>query len=398
MKATSTDVSNNFIQRPDSLGINQLLLSYPLSKLSSGTIHTLHLEAQPNDPRAALVVKDVTFGLNLPRNTCQSIDQALLGDESAVNAQGQPQNQAPIDISGGDTGNSAGISLPAGGVIPILSTSIPSMCMSETDASAAPQVSAAIRTSGITLAAFLSGVYSVKLSSINYTQKGIDLTLSYDQTNADLNDLAIFSYSSALGRWQSVPGLQTVDPVLGTISVKGLKNLASVLSVKGGQSNGLMAVNNGNGYSPNVSVAAVDDVGAFAVLRPSQVSGGAFTGTTVRIFNFPNPFNLQTKTVALNATSLCAGGATSAVTDGTVIKYEIPADVSGPGLIRIYTLAGRLVRALDAGQAAASTCYYTTWDGKNSSGLQVANGVYYGVLSIGGTKQASGTFKLAVIK
>ena len=62
VKATSTDVSNNFIQRPDSLGINQLLLSYPLSKLSSGTIHTLHLEAQPNDPRAALVRKDVTFG------------------------------------------------------------------------------------------------------------------------------------------------------------------------------------------------------------------------------------------------------------------------------------------------------------------------------------------------
>jgi|CXWL01.1.fsa_nt_gi hypothetical protein len=396
VKATSTDVSNNFIQRPDSLGVNQLILSYPLSNLSSGTVHTLHLEAQPNDPRAALVVKDVTFGLNLPRNTCQSIDQALLGDESAVNAQGQPQNQAPIDISGGDSGNGAGISLPAGGVIPILSTSIPSMCMSETNASAAPQVSAAIRTSGITLAAFLSGVYSVQLSSINYTQKGIDLTLSYDKTSADLNDLAIFSFSG--GRWKSVPGLQTVDPVLGTISVKGLKNLASVLSVKEGGGNGLMAVNNGNGYSPNVSVAAVDDVGAFAVLRPSQVSGGAFSGTTVRIFNFPNPFNLQTKTVPLNATSLCAGGATSAVTDGTVIKYEIPADVSGAGVIRIYTLAGRLVRELDAGQAAASTCYYTTWDGKNRSGLPVANGVYYGVLSIGGTKQASGTFKLAVIK
>ncbi len=393
VKATSTDVSNTFTQKPDSQGVTQLVLDYPLAGLTTGVVYVMHLEAQPNDPRAPLVVNEVQFGLNLPHNTCQAIDQALLGDDSSTNGQGLPLNSVPLDISGGAGGNATAMSLPAGGVIPVLSTSIPSMCMSETDASVAPQAQVA----GVSTGAFASGVYSMTLSSINYTQKGVDLTLSYHQNGTDIKDLAVFTFDAPTQKWKSVPGLQTLDPVKGTISVKGLKSLASVLSLKA--PDGLMALSDGRGYRPNGIVLRPDDTGLFAILRPSQVSGGAYSGTTVRIFNFPNPFNLQTKSVTLNTTAgVCAGLTGAVVTDGTVIKYEIPAGVSGTGVIRLYTLSGRLVREVDAGSVSPGTCYYTIWDGKNKNGQPVANGVYYGVLSVGGSKQTSGTFKLAVIK
>ncbi|MDE2141506.1 MAG: carboxypeptidase regulatory-like domain-containing protein [Elusimicrobia bacterium] len=409
--ATSTPLpQNSFVQRVDADGNPQLFLDYSTATLTAGTVYTLHIAAQPNDPRAPLVVKEVTFGLSLPHGVCESIDQALIGDESGVNSQGLPDNNVPLDISGGAGGNGSGLSLPVGGVIPTLSTAIPAMCMTETDAAASPQATLGLRTSGLSLSAFLSGVYNVTLSSINYTAKGVDMTLAYNQTGADLNDLAVYTFDSPSQQWKLVPGLQTIDPVRGTISVKGLKSLASVLSVAGtgtgvteagtasNQRIGLMALSDGQGYRPDTRVAGATDSGLFAVLRPSQVGGGTYSGTTVRIYNFPNPFDLQSKTITLAPTSNCTGSATSILTNGTVIKYEIPAGVSGHAVIRLYTLSGRLVREIDAGDVSPSSCSYIQWDGRNRSGQAVANGVYYGLLSVAGTKQSSGTFKLAVIK
>ncbi|OGR97710.1 MAG: hypothetical protein A2V88_03455 [Elusimicrobia bacterium RBG_16_66_12] len=405
--ATSTPLSqNDFFERPDADGATQLFLTYSTATLTAGTQYTLHLEAQPNDPRADKVVKEIPFGLGLPHAVCQSVDQALIGDDEGVNSQGIPNNTLPIDIEGGTGGNASGLSMSVGGVIPTLSTAIPSMCMSETDASVSPYATAGIRSRALTQAAFASGVYNVSLSSVNYTAKGVDLTLYYDQSGTSLDDLAVYHYNNATLAWESVPGLQTIDPVKGTISVQGLKSLASVLSVGGPKSAaadqsaaGFLAVSDGRGYRPNTRVAAVTDSGVYAVLRPSQVSGGAYSGTVVKVFNFPNPFNLQTKSVTLNTTGgTCVGGAGLTTTGGTVIKYEIPAGISGQGVIRIYTVAGRLVRELDAGPISPSRCYYTQWDGRNRSGQPVANGVYYGILSVGGSAQTSATFKLAVIK
>jgi len=42
-------------------------------------------------------------------------------------------------------------------------------------------------------------------------------------------------------------------------------------------------------------------------------------------------------------------------------------------VIRIYTVSGALVKEVDAGAISPSTCYYTTWDGRNRSGLPVAS-------------------------
>ncbi len=394
---TSTDVSSSFMQRPDSSGNPQMLLDYPLASLTTGLQYVLHVAAQPNNPNLPIVVKEVPFGLGLPNNTCQAIDRALVGDASSLNAQGLPLNQAPLDISGA---NGSGLALPAGGVIPALSTSVPSMCMSNTDAASSPQGAGLLSVFKST-SAFASGIYSVTLSSVNYTAKGFNLTFAYNQNGAALNDLAVYSFNNALNEWQTVPGLQTLNPVQGTISVSGLKSLASVLSVDSVAGSGRMALSDGRSYRPNAVPILPDDTGLFAILRPSQLSTGTFTGSTIVVYNFPNPFNLQSKNVPLNttATNACTGISSPQVTtNGTVIKFEVPSGTSGHGVIRIYTLSGRLVRNLDQGQVVGGSCTYTSWDGLNRSGQAVANGVYYGILTVGGSKASSGTFKMAVIK
>ncbi|OGS37664.1 MAG: hypothetical protein A2506_10315 [Elusimicrobia bacterium RIFOXYD12_FULL_66_9] len=402
---TSTPLPQSaFFERPDADGDTELFLSYSTATLAVGTEYTLRIEAQPNDPSADKVIKEVPFGLGLPHAVCQSVDQALIGDDDEVDARGIPNNTVSLDIQGD---NNSGISMPVGGAIPILSTAIPAMCMSETDASVSPYGTAGIRARGMTQAAFASGVYNVSLSSINYTAKGVDLTLYYDQTGTSLDDIAIYHYNDSTLAWESVPGLQTIDPIKGTISAKGLKSLASVLTLGTGPkataaakaAAGFQALSDGRGYRPNTRVAATTDTGVYAVLRPSQVSGGTYSGTVVKVYNFPNPFNMQLKNISLNtAGGVCSGATVPSTVAGTVIKYEIPAGIDGQSVIRIYTVSGRLVRELDSGPVSPGRCYYIQWDGRNRSGQPVANGVYYGILSVGGKAQTSATFKLAVIK
>lgn len=406
-KATSTDVSSGFQQRPDASGEQELFLDYPQANLTAGQVYTLHIEAQPADPSKPTVVKELTFGLGLTHHSGQSIDETLIGDET-LGASGIPSNEVPVDPTGGDP---SAVSLPPGGVIPTFSTAVPSVSMSATDASDVAQAS------GLSTAAVAGSVYDVTLSSVNYAG-GVDLTLKYDQKGADLNDLAIYAYDQGSAQWKSVPGVQTLDPVAGTISVRRLKSLTSVLQVgaagarvsgAGGAtavSTPYMALSDGKSYRVNPAslVLRPDDSGLFVILRPSAAGSSSFSGTTVKIYNFPNPFDLTTKTVSLNTTAsnACATAGLPATvnTDGTVIKYEVPAGLSGQGAIRIYTLSGRLVRELDGGNVQGGNCYYTTWDGRNRTGQQVADGVYYGILTVSGNKAggSNGIFKMAVIK
>lgn len=404
----STSASNavNFTQQVDASGNPELLLNYPLSSLTVGQTYDLVLDAQPQDPTASPIIKTVAFGQGIPNNTCQTIDQTLLGN-SADGASGLPDNEVPLDIT---AANATGVSLPVGGVIPVLSTAVPTMCINQqsvTPGTFGTQSSYIIPTysNATTTAAFASGVYTVTLSSVNYN-KGVDLTLSYSQTGSDINDLAIYAYNSASNQWSSVPGVQTLNPVQGTISISGLKNLASVLDVgKPGvaQAGKFSALFNGRYHTINPLSTGGSDTGTFAILRPSLV-GGVLATTTVKVFNFPNPFNLDPKTISLNtsASNPCGISSPASIsTNGTVIKAEVPAGISGQAAIRIYTLSGRLVNELDAGGlTGAGQCIYINWDGTNRDGQAVADGVYYGILTVNGNKSggANGVFKMAVIK
>jgi hypothetical protein len=67
--------------------------------------------------------------------------------------------------------------------------------------------------------------------------------------------------------------------------------------------------------------------------------------------------------------------------NGTTIRYDIPrtSDVE----LRIYDVAGRLVRTLTRTPATPPGRYRTVWDARNGSGRFVASGVYFYRLDAG---------------
>lgn len=385
--AHTTSVKNNFQQLPN----NQVLLQYPLASLDPTKDYILRLKAYSILDRSKQVTKDIAFGVNRNAGAELSIDEALLGDDT-LDDRGHSGNDALLDYSGS---NASAVTVPPGSLVPISSAAVPTLSFS----AVAPVNSTQAALVGNN-AAFASDVYQIQLASANYgTDRGLDITLAYDKTNSDPNDLAIYHQDAQTGAWENLATkgfTQIIDPVKSTITVKKLKSLASVLRVRGD----LKARWTAKGLAPSAALRPAglrpDDVGVFGVLKPSVVSNN-YTGPSVKVFNFPNPFSLDSKTRNI-ATGSLAG--TAVTTNGTIIKVEVPAGVAGGhGTIRIYNLAGQLVREIDLGDnITGGNYYYSGWDGKNKSGADVANGVYYGILNLPGIKPKDGTFKMVVIK
>ncbi|HBW21759.1 MAG: hypothetical protein A2X28_02925 [Elusimicrobia bacterium GWA2_56_46] len=366
----------------EKLSSGELRGSIPLSQLAAGITYVLHGNATSYSGKT--VDKELLFGRSYKGNADQHIDDFIIGDDSD-DGMGRKSNEAPMDKSGGD---SSSLVFPAGAMQPVSTAAIPSCTFSGTDKGDA-SVSAKVDALGA--GAFAGNLYTVSLSSVAPNEdKGFDLTLAYDKATADLNDLAVASYNSATAKWEDVPAVATINPVKGTVKVK-LKQLASVLAAKRGSAP--MGVFNGREYvvRPQTSGTGVLS-GTFAVIKPS-VAGAAYTGSKLKVFNFPNPFNLKSKTVTSNF------GATVADTGGTTIHVEVPAANGGAGHVRIYTLAGELVKDISVNFEAAKH-NYVNWDGRNKNGKQVANGVYYGVVELAGKSPnlKDATFKMAVIK
>ena len=77
----------------------------------------------------------------------------------------------------------------------------------------------------------------------------------------------------------------------------------------------------------------------------------------------------------------------------TTISYSVPA---GGGLvtIRVFDVAGRLVRTLMNGQAPPGT-NTVTWDGRNDNGENVATGIFFCRMQAPGFEQ---TMKMTLLK
>ncbi|MDD5302992.1 MAG: FlgD immunoglobulin-like domain containing protein, partial [Elusimicrobia bacterium] len=117
--------------------------------------------------------------------------------------------------------------------------------------------------------------------------------------------------------------------------------------------------------------------------------GGAAHAGDLEAYNFPNPFDLQIKSV----TTIHGAGAQSV--RGTMVRVGVPPGLSGQGKLRVFDATGRLIRTLDMGTLAAGQSYYQGWDGRNDGGRDVASGLYVGVIEIGSKRKS---FKMAVIK
>ncbi|MCM2266863.1 MAG: carboxypeptidase-like regulatory domain-containing protein [Elusimicrobiales bacterium] len=363
------------------LSSGELSGKIPLSALASGVTYVLQGAAQSYSGRT--VVRELLFGKSYKGNAEQQIDDLIIGDDTE-DEKGRRGNEAAMDNSGDDP---SAIMFPPGAVLPVSTGAVPTCTFKgedKNDASVADKVAA------LGADAFAGNLYTVALSSVTSNEdKSIELTLAYDKTTADLTDLSVARYSTATSKWEDVPGVATVNPLKGTVKVK-LKNLASVLAKPG-----TVQVNSFDGrqYVVRPQAAGSASSGTFAVIRPS-VAGNTFSGTKLKVFNYPNPFNLKSKPIANSH-----GAALDATTNGTVIHVEVPAANGGPCHIRIYTLAGELVKDL-ASNCEGGKYNYFGWDGHNAGGQEVANGVYYGVVELSGKKPSreNATFKMAVIK
>jgi flagellar hook assembly protein FlgD len=122
--------------------------------------------------------------------------------------------------------------------------------------------------------------------------------------------------------------------------------------------------------------------------------GASNTNNTYTQYNFPNPFNLQPKTVTLRTGS---AGVNANIT-GTYIVLALAGDgVSTAGVtIRIYNAAGDMVRAI-SDIATLGRYNYFEWDGKSTSGDNVASGVYFASVDAPGAPKKT-PIKMVLVK
>jgi hypothetical protein len=124
----------------------------------------------------------------------------------------------------------------------------------------------------------------------------------------------------------------------------------------------------GTADSINFGVYAKDNAGNIATPEISFKIGEEELLWNVR--NYPNPMK-----------------------DKTVIIYHISEEV--PVTIKIFTIAGRLVKELSAGISRYGA-NYVEWDGRDSKGRLVSNGIYYYAIKAGDSEPYYG--KIAVIR
>jgi hypothetical protein len=361
----------------------ELKASISRNGLTDNAVYVLHIDAVSLSNKT--ITKEILFGKNYT-NAQQNIDDLMLGDDSD-DGTGRKNNEAAVDKTGGDP---SALVLPAGALITSTAAVVPSCSLT-----AESRISLAVSTKVAAVdpgASVAGSLYTVSLSSVAQTDRSIELTLAYDKTVTDTSALTVSQYNNATGKWEAASAIPaTINPVKGTITVK-LKKLASVLSRRGVSAE---AVYDGRQYvyRPMAAGGSSTTSGMFTVLN--YLGGNLPAGSTkLKVFNYPNPFNLKTKAMA-NA----HGATMPASTYGTMIHVEVPAGNDGACHIRIYTLAGELVK--DISDTCTGGKYnYFGWDGRNKDGHEVANGVYYGVVELSGSKpdRKDATFKMVVIK
>jgi hypothetical protein len=215
-----------------------------------------------------------------------------------------------------------------------------------------------------------SSFYDISLPAgiSHFLKQPARITLSYDtviSSNTNPDDLNVYHYNASTQRYVLESADRTLDRENGTISVN------------------------------------VNSLSAFVVLAQAPVVSDAYpyTGAELKAQNFPNPFNnLRTKSVPIN-NAIATGGyseaAAACVTQGTCIRVFVPRGTTGEMKLKVYNIAGELVREIElTGYTAGATSVWP-WDGKNDSGKEVASGVYVGEVKVGGDKTF---FKMAVIK
>ncbi len=244
-----------------------------------------------------------------------------------------------------------------------------------------------------------SEVYNIDLSNAQ-ANKSFTITLKYDKEKAPNPD-TLKLYQNVNGVWKEVPGSYSIDPMLGTVSVDVDSIEGAYEGSDGGQTplsrkkHKMSALVNGK-YVPSQSGSS--QTGQFAVFTAKPDPNITYTGSSYKVYNFPNPFNIKNKTVTNLEGTGAFNGNTSYNTNGTIIKYHLPSGKDGHIKFVIYNTAGEKVRTLDEGTRAGGKTYYSEWNGKNDKNEDCASGVYFMVTYLNGEKLGNKLHKMAIIK
>jgi hypothetical protein len=192
---------------------------------------------------------------------------------------------------------------------------------------------------------------------------------------------------------QTVEADVSVDEHVNNIPLVGINPLnasRAAASASRPRMGTMSAIRTSKSVSKNPRAAAAVS-GIFSVGLVS--STGTVAATEYHQYNFPNPFNLKDKTVTLR-------GATTGVPTSIRGTYIVVAP-TGTGTVsikvRIYNVAGDLVRELKGDDAIASRYNYFHWDGKNTAGDDVASGVYFASVDAPGAPKRE-PIKMVLVK
>lgn len=388
----ATAVSLALVPGPNNTYLGQFTVS------NSQAFYNVYVKAGDGSNK---MEKSVTYSPNNQAKTEQYIqDEAIKGGEVQMDKESEEYSGIELDTGGlsYSTFSASGVSAyrtsADGDLVGGFFSALPSVRTIKT-AKGDLSITAALQD------LMASEVYNMELENAS-ANKPFTLTLKYDKEKAaDNSDLRIYQYDDATGGWKEVPGDYTIDPMLGVLSV-GVASLSDASAGTSGVNTplgrkryGMSAVVNGR-YVP--SAAGTSQSGRFAVFTANPPTGTAAFSSSLQVYNLPNPFSLKSKSVTLSADIGTSGVANPYPTNGTVIKYNLPAGKTGTLKFVIYNMAGEKVRTIDEGSRTGGQLYYSEWDGKNDTNQDCASGVYFMLTYLDGKKLGNKAHKMAIIK
>ncbi|MCP3683733.1 MAG: hypothetical protein GY861_13700 [bacterium] len=263
-----------------------------------------------------------------------------------------------------------------------------------------------------------SNIYSLDIeNAVLAGDSPLTLTFDYDETK-DTESVTVCYYDAGADQWSAIDTTVTKDLVSGTLEIdvtasditttSGASMFASAPYIKG---KGYVAakavipepVRKANTILSGVKFAVFTAAPDYTIAEEEQgqvEANATYSGDEFRIYNFPNPFSLESKTVRLANTGTNSALAGDKTVTGTVLKYYFPTKYDGKAVkFYIYNIAGELVRVIDDEPARdGGYIYFSEWDGKNDNGKKCASGIYFMFSKIDGSTVTDNPLKAAIVK
>ncbi len=261
-----------------------------------------------------------------------------------------------------------------------------------------------------------SEIYTLNIiNAILSGDSPLTFTFDYDETK-DTETITVCYYDPTSDKWLPINAVITRDPVTGTLEIdftaaditteSGASILAYAPYIKGSGYDASRAVRPiiANTILSGMKFGVFTDAPTYISDEQGQAEANAtYSGNEFRVYNFPNPFDLDVKQVTLANTGTNSALQGAKTVSGTVLKYYLPAKYDAGSKVEIkfyiYNIAGEMVRVIDSEPLRdGGYIYFTEWDGKTSDNEKCASGIYLLFARINGEFVMDEALKMAIVK